>query len=401
MPKFNNIEKAISDLKDGKMIIVIDDEDRENEGDLMMAADKVSKESINFMAKEGRGLICTPLTEDIARRLQFNPMVENNKEAHKCNFTVTVDYNKDTTTGISASDRTKTILAIVSEKSDPDDFSKPGHVFPLIARDGGVLVRAGHTEAAVDLMKLSDLSPVGVICEISRDDGEMARGDELKNFAKKHDLEIITIKDLIEYRRTREKLVEKSAETSLPTSYGDFRMVVYKSSVDEKEHIALVNGDVDGKKDVLVRVHSECITGDLFESLRCDCGTQLEVALEKISKAKRGVLLYMRQEGRGIGLVNKLKCYNLQDEGLDTVDANEELGFDGDLRDYGIGAQILYDLGVTSFDLMTNNPAKVVGLEGHGLKITKRIPIEIKPTDRNRDYLKTKKQKMGHILKNV
>ena len=401
MPKFNNIEKAISDLKDGKMIIVIDDEDRENEGDLMMAADKVSKESINFMAKEGRGLICTPLTEDIARRLQFNPMVENNKEAHKCNFTVTVDYNKDTTTGISASDRTKTILAIVSEKSDPDDFSKPGHVFPLIARDGGVLVRAGHTEAAVDLMKLSDLSPVGVICEISRDDGEMARGDELKNFAKKHDLEIITIKDLIEYRRTREKLVEKSAETSLPTSYGDFRMVVYKSSVDEKEHIALVNGDVDGKKDVLVRVHSECITGDLFESLRCDCGTQLEVALEKISKAKRGVLLYMRQEGRGIGLVNKLKCYNLQDEGLDTVDANEELGFDGDLRDYGIGAQILYDLGVTSFDLMTNNPAKVGGLEGHGLKITKRIPIEIKPTDRNRDYLKTKKQKMGHILKNV
>ena len=401
MPKFNNIEKAISDLKDGKMIIGIDDEDRENEGDLMMAADKVSKESINFMAKEGRGLICTPLTEDIARRLQFNPMVENNKEAHKCNFTVTVDYNKDTTTGISASDRTKTILAIVSEKSDPDDFSKPGHVFPLIARDGGVLVRAGHTEAAVDLMKLSDLSPVGVICEISRDDGEMARGDELKNFAKKHDLEIITIKDLIEYRRTREKLVEKSAETSLPTSYGDFRMVVYKSSVDEKEHIALVNGDVDGKKDVLVRVHSECITGDLFESLRCDCGTQLEVALEKISKAKRGVLLYMRQEGRGIGLVNKLKCYNLQDEGLDTVDANEELGFDGDLRDYGIGAQILYDLGVTSFDLMTNNPAKVVGLEGHGLKITKRIPIEIKPTDRNRDYLKTKKQKMGHILKNV
>jgi 3,4-dihydroxy 2-butanone 4-phosphate synthase / GTP cyclohydrolase II len=401
MPKFNNIKKAISDLKDGKMIIVIDDEDRENEGDLIMAADKVSKESINFMAKEGRGLICTPLTEDIAKRLQFKPMVENNKEAHKCNFTITVDYNKDTTTGISASDRTKTIQAIVSEKSDPDDFSKPGHVFPLIARDGGVLVRAGHTEAAVDLMKLADLSPVGVICEISRDDGEMARGDELVNFAKKHDLEIITIKDLIEYRRTREKLVEKNAETSLPTSYGDFRMVVYRSSVDEKEHIALIKGDVDGKKDVLVRVHSECITGDLFGSLRCDCGTQLEVALEKISESERGILLYMRQEGRGIGLVNKLKCYNLQDEGLDTVDANEKLGFDGDLRDYGIGAQILYDLGVTSFDLMTNNPAKVVGLEGHGLKITKRIPIEIKPTDRNRDYLKTKKQKMGHILKNV
>ncbi len=401
MPKFNNIKKAISDLRDGKMIIVIDDEDRENEGDLIMAADKVNKESINFMAKEGRGLICTPLTEDRANRLQFRPMVENNKEAHKCNFTVTVDYKKDTTTGISASDRTKTIQAIVSDTSDPDDFSKPGHVFPLIARNGGVLVRAGHTEAAVDLMKLADLTPVGVICEISRDDGEMARGDELRNFAKKHDLDIITIKDLIEYRRTREKLIERSAETFLPTRYGEFKMVVYKSSVDEKEHIALVKGEVDGKKDILVRVHSECITGDLFGSLRCDCGDQLEVALEKISKSKRGVLLYMRQEGRGIGLVNKLKCYNLQDEGLDTVDANERLGFDGDLRDYGIGAQILYDLGVTSFDLMTNNPSKVVGLEGHGLEIIKRIPIEIKPTDRNRNYLKTKKQKMGHILKNV
>jgi len=401
MSKFNNIKQAVSALARGEMIIVVDDEDRENEGDLLMAAEKVTKESINFMAKEGRGLICVPLTEGRAEILDFKPMVRSNDEAHNCNFTITVDYNKGTTTGISASDRAKTIEAIVSNGTKSADFSRPGHVFPLIAKKGGVLVRAGHTEATVDLLTMAGMNPVGVICEISREDGEMAKGDELIDFAKKHSLVIITIKDLIEHRSSEEKLVEKSAEAILPTKYGDFNMVVYKSLVDDKEHIALIKGNVDGKKDVLVRVHSECITGDLFGSKRCDCGTQLEVALENISKAKEGVLLYMRQEGRGIGLINKLKCYNLQDKGFDTVDANKELGFDGDLRDYGIGAQILSDIGVTSIHLMTNNPAKVVGLEGHGLKITKRIPIEISPSDRNHEYLKTKKQRMGHILKKV
>jgi 3,4-dihydroxy 2-butanone 4-phosphate synthase / GTP cyclohydrolase II len=401
MPKFNTIVEVLKDLEKGKMIIVVDDEDRENEGDLVMAAEKVTNKDINFMAKEGRGLICVPLTCDRAKELGFNPMVEKKDEFYGCNFTVSVDYKKGTTTGISASDRAKTVQAIVDKKTKASDFNKPGHVFPLIAKKGGVLVRAGHTEASVDLLKMAGLSPTGVICEISRDDGEMAKRDDLFVFAEKHDLKIITIKDLIEYRRDEEMLVEKSADATLPTTYGEFKIYVYKSSVDDKEHVALVKGDVSGKKNVLVRVHSECLTGDLFGSLRCDCGNQLDLALKAVSKEKEGVVLYMRQEGRGIGLINKLKCYSLQDKGLDTVDANKELGFDGDLRDYGIGAQILVDLGLSSIKLMTNNPAKVVGLEGHGLEIIKRIPIEIKPTGKNRKYLQTKKQKMGHILKNV
>lgn len=400
MPNFDTIKKAISDLKSGRMVIVVDDEDRENEGDLMMVAEKVTSESVNFMAKEGRGLICVPLPEERAVELNFNPMVDEIKEPHGCNFTVSVDYKKGVTTGISASDRAKTIKAITLKNSKGSGFSRPGHVFPLIARNGGVLVRAGHTEAAVDLAKMTGLSPIGVICEIAKDDGEMAKGNDLFAFAKKHKLSIITIRDLIEYRRKKEKLVERVAETTLPTEFGDFKMIVYKSFVDGKEHIALVSGNISGKKNVLVRVHSECMTGDLFRSKRCDCGLQLNSALNKIAKSG-GVLLYMRQEGRDIGLVNKLKAYNLQDEGCDTVSANEKLGFPADLRDYGIGAQILSDLGLATVKLMTNNPKKIIGLEGHGLKVTERVPIEIKPNAKSYKYLKTKKQKLGHILKHV
>lgn len=395
---FDSIEKAIKDIKAGKMLVVVDDEDRENEGDLIMSAQKVTPEAINFMTKEGRGLICAPVTMATACRLKLDPMVLDNQEAMQCQFTVSVDYRHGTTTGISAPDRAKTIKSLVTEGVVAEDFRRPGHIFPLTARDGGVLVRAGHTEAAIDLMNLAGLEPVGVICEIMREDGEMARLPDLKIFAKKHDLALITIKDLIAYRSSHEKLVEHQVTTTLPTEYGEFSLHVYLSKVDGKEHVVLQKGEVRGRNEVLLRVHSECMTGDVFKSQRCDCGPQLDAAMRQISEEGNGVLLYMRQEGRGIGLVNKMKAYNLQDTGLNTVEANQKLGFQADLREYGIGAQILADLGLSSVRLMTNNPKKVVGLEGYGLKISKRVPLEIKPVKNNLKYLKTKKDIMGHML---
>ncbi|MBU1992440.1 MAG: bifunctional 3,4-dihydroxy-2-butanone-4-phosphate synthase/GTP cyclohydrolase II [Patescibacteria group bacterium] len=394
---FDDIKKAVSDIRLGKVVIVVDDEDRENEGDFVVAASAITAEKVNFMAKEGRGLICMPIAKKYAERLNLLPMVSDNTESTGCNFTVSVDYKKGTTTGISASDRAKTVKAILSKGSNPKDFRRPGHIFPIVAQDGGVLKRAGHTEAVCDLTAMAGLPAAGVICEIARDDGEMARLPDLKKIAKKHGLKIINIKDLIEYRRSREKFIEKVAETTLPTPHGKFDMFVYRNLLDGYEHVALKKAY---KGVPLVRVHSECITGDLFKSGRCDCGVQLELAMERIGK-KGGVLVYMRQEGRGIGLVNKLHAYNLQDKGLDTVEANEKLGFPNDLRDYGIGAQILSDLGLKKIKLLTNNPTKVVGLEGHGLEIVERVPIEVSPSSGNRKYLKTKKNKMGHILNKV
>lgn len=394
---FNTIEEAIEDVRAGKMILVVDDPDRENEGDLLMAAEKITPEAVNFMVREARGLVCMPIVKERLDELNIDMMVSNNTDRKQTAFTVSIDA-ADCDTGISAFERAHTIKRVLDADARPEDFTRPGHIFPLIARQNGVLMRAGHTEAAVDLARMAGLYPAGVICEVLNEDGTMARVPDLMKFVKKHNVKIITIADLIDYRRRTEVLVDRVTEADMPTKYGSFKAYGYVNKVNGEHHIALVKGDISGEEPVLCRVHSECLTGDAFGSLRCDCGDQLQEAMRRIEKAGRGVVLYMRQEGRGIGLINKMRAYHLQDEGMDTVEANLALGFKPDLRDYGIGAEILADLGVKKMILMTNNPLKVTGLKGYGIEITGREPIEMTCNEKNEFYMYTKYKKMGHLL---
>jgi len=394
-----SIEEVLEDLRQGKIIILVDDESRENEGDLTIAAEKVTPEAINFMAKYGRGLICLTLSPEIVERLKLTPMVYDNRSSYKTAFTKSIEARQGVTTGISAADRAHTILTAVADDAKPDDLVHPGHVFPIRARRGGVLFRTGQTEGSVDLANLAGLKSTAVICEIMNDDGTMARMPDLEKFAGEHNLKIATVADIIAYRMRNESFVHKMAETILPTPYGEFKAIAFVNDIDDYEHLALVKGDINPEKEIMVRVHSECLTGDVFSSHRCDCGEQLKKAMSMVEEEGLGVVLYLLQEGRGIGLANKLKAYSLQDKGLDTVEANEELGFDADLRDYGVGAQILASLGVRKMRLITNNPKKIIGLEGYGLEVTGRVPIEIEPRPENLKYLLTKCQKLGHMMK--